>query len=355
MKKLLGMLLAAIVFTGAIAIPAEPASAITCAQKQIMIADALTRGDIAAAASYQRLACTSGSSSSSGSVTVTLTCTQRNLNIADAITRGDIASAAYWQAAACTNGSSSSSGGSSGGSSSGSSNSGGGSATVPTCNGAPGAPVVTYRYTKTAIVVKLSAAAAGEMTNRIAFTVSYFNSATSVWGAWQNWAYATPGGEITFAKPSPDETKIALDSLAQNACGNSTRTRLDTDTKGLLIFNPPMDEVLQNVSSMNQGENVLIGAVTSTTSGQTPKVFVNTPQVCSLVNGTLVATNSGICQLVVTSLGTADLTTKTTTLSIIVIGLTKTITCYKKGNSKVTKKVTGTKPVCPTGYSTTKS
>lgn len=224
----------------------------------------------------------------------------------------------------------------------------------PGCSAAPDAPILSYKHTLTGLIVTISPAATGVAANRVGYVVTYYDSVEKKWLPWSAWSYITSKTELKISKPTEAQTKIAIDTIAQNSCGNSARARIDADNKGILIFNPPTDEISQVVTSVNVGVSVAIDQLASTLSGQPATIQVLTPKTCQIVDGSLAAKTAGTCSISMTSAGSTELASKTTTLTLKMLAPTKTITCYKKGNSKVTKKVTAVAPKCPTGYSTKK-
>jgi hypothetical protein len=365
MKKLAAILtlLLAGVFVPAAADSAQ-AAGWACSQYVTQIGVANGNGDAAAAmkASSALSACQYNGIGAAVSTTLSGCGIYRTL-ATSALVSGNAGSAAIWNAAYndclintqtylnTRNSSSSSSGNSTNGNSGTSTgNSGNGNSG---CTAAPASPVLTSRYTLKGITVKFSAAE-GQITNRIPYNVAYYNSATKSWGAWVGWNYATPNTEVSFVAPSSDELKMSLVAAAQNVCGNSANIHLDQDNRGVLIFDPPMDAISQRVSSVTVTSSVNVSQLFSSQSGIGLTVTSGTPETCSIAGGLVTFRAAGSCVFIVSSVGTSELMPQTLNLQINVTPKVKTITCYKKGNTKLTKKVTAIAPKCPTGYSTAK-
>lgn len=222
----------------------------------------------------------------------------------------------------------------------------------PGCTAAPEAPVVKYRNTLTGLIVSIAPSSTGQSAARIAYSVSYYDSLEKKWLGWSPWAFVTGATDLTFTKPTESQTKVAFDSLAQNPCGSSARTRADVDKKGLLILNPPVDEISQVVTAVNVGVAVKLSQLASTLSGRPSTVRVLTPRTCQISGDSLTARAAGACSISITSSGSEELVAKTSTLTLQMVAPQRTITCYKKGNSKVVRKVTAVSPKCPSGFST---
>lgn len=245
--------------------------------------------------------------------------------------------------------SSSSSGGTSTGSSAGSGTSTG--VVGPGCTAAPEKPILSFKNTLTELKISLGYSPTGQSANRIAYTMNYYDSVAKKWLGWSAWSFASGGTELTLTQPTPDQTKVAFDSIAQNPCGNSARSRLDVDNKGIKIVNPPVDEISQVVSAVNVGVAVRVSQLVSTLSGQSTVARVTTPKTCQIVGENLTARAAGICTVSITSAGTTELAPKTTAVNIKMTAPTRTITCVSKRNSKVIRKVTAINPKCPAGFS----
>lgn len=220
----------------------------------------------------------------------------------------------------------------------------------PGCTAAPEPPVVKSRNTLTGLVISVSPSQSGQKTDRIAYVVNYYDSLSKKWLGWSSWAFVSGATDLTFTKPTDSQTKIAFDSLSQNPCGNSARTRADVDSKGLAIFNPPADEISQVVTSVTVGVSVSAEQLVSTLTGKPANMTVLTPKTCALINGVLQAKAPGKCSIALTSAGSAELVSKNTTLELTMVAPPKTITCYKTSNKKVTRKVTAVAPKCPSGF-----
>lgn len=333
--------------------PVAPALALTCAQRDALIASALSSGDIAAAASYRNMPCSSGSAP-------TLTCAQRNLNIANALSRGDLASAAFWQGAACVGSSSGgstsgSSGGSTAGSSGGTSGGPAGGApagAAPACTGAPSSPTLSSQYTRTGIRVTVTPSPSSQMIVDLQYSYTIWDSASRSWGAWTPWTSLSGSSATTIEinPPSSTSTKIGFSAVARNSCAISPASRLDPDRKGVLIFNPQRDTISQSVSALVTGQRVLLTDVFRSASGTFEGIRVLTPRTCSVSEGGLMARATGTCTVEVTTATVGDVLGATQTFSIRVSQPVRTITCVKNSNRNVRLQVSGAQPICPKGY-----
>jgi hypothetical protein len=207
-----------------------------------------------------------------------------------------------------------------------------------------------FKNTLTELKISLAYSSTGQSANRIAYTMNFYDAVAKKWLGWSAWAFASGGTELTITQPTPEQTKVAFDSVAQNPCGSSARARLDEDKKGIKIVNPPIDEISQVVSSVNVGVAVRVSQLVSTLSGQPVVVQVTTPRTCQIVGENLTARAAGTCTVTVTSAGTSELAAKTTAVNIQMTAPNRTITCVSKKNSKVIRKVTAVNPKCPSGF-----
>lgn len=88
--------------------------------------------------------------------------------------------------------------------------------------------------------------------------------------------------------------------------------------------------------------------VISTSSGLDPSVESLSPSICNVDGLELSFLKPGKCEFKISQLGDADfLPAEDVFGSFLIQGTTTSITCFK---GKLTKKVTGTNPRCPTGY-----
>ena len=234
MNKKFSFLVVLVLSAGFLVTSSVQANALTCTQKQQLVASAVSRGDLSAAAQASRLSCSSGSSGSGGSST-TLTCTQRSLNIANALTRGDVDGAAFWQGANCTG-----------------SSSGGGSNTTPVAPSTPQstptpvatptpAPQVTTPQDNSTLVCRpvpqpnvvatqngssvrfdLSHAYSDMSPYSLSWIVNYWNPTAGTWSGWSQWVdIKAPSGSVELTQPSPEVTEMWFAALSIDYCGIS--------------------------------------------------------------------------------------------------------------------------------------
>lgn len=224
----------------------------------------------------------------------------------------------------------------------------------PSCSAPPEPPLVISKHTLSGLSVSITPNNAGQPRNGLAYTVNFYDSAQKKWLGWSSWTNFSGALELQYTKPTETQTRVALSVLAHNYCGNSAKAYLSADGTGLPILNPPVDEISQVITSVNVGVSVKVDQLATTLSGRPFTIQVLTPKVCQVSNGILTAKSAGACSVTLTSAGSDQLVSKTSTVKVTMAASSKTITCYKKGNSKVTKKVTAVAPKCPTGYSTKK-
>jgi hypothetical protein len=126
---------------------------------------------------------------------------------------------------------------------------------------------------------------------------------------------------------------------------------LDPDNTGIKIFNPTYDEVIQAVKSAVQGESTSIATVLQTTSGNPGAVSVLTPRICRVEQDSIIGLARGKCRLEVSTTTSSDMLGTKRTISLAIARSGKSITCVKDNNKRKKLKVSGLKPVCPSGYS----
>ena len=242
-------------------------------------------------------------------------------------------------------------------SNSGNLNSGVGTVVPRNCSAPPAPPELSNRFVMLDLKVGISAAASTNPVDTIFYQVSTYSKAQG-WSGWNSWTAVSSGSELTFAPPTDLTARLALGAYAQNACGNSSISYLGgssaTGTSGVPFWNSARDALWQRVDLISVGNGFSMDAIVSTLSGFPVTVEVLTPSVCNMAGNQLWAKKKGTCLVSVTTARDTNYVPESKSFSLEVFESKKTITCYKKGSSKVTKKVTAVAPKCPTGYSTKK-
>jgi hypothetical protein len=222
------------------------------------------------------------------------------------------------------------------------------------CSAPPAPPVISSRFVMKDLKVSVSASA-GNVAETVFYTYSIWakhdgKTSRDSWSTWTAWAPVVSGSELSFSPPYDDErTAIFVAAYSSNACGNSGKSELNQS-----FWNTQRDSSWQRVSSAPVGSGILFGDLMSTVSGLPVSIEVLTPNVCSVASGKLWVLRSGTCFYKVSTTQNTNFVPETREFGISVSATKKTITCFKRGNSKVTKKVTAVAPKCPTGYSTKK-
>lgn len=348
MKKFLSILVFLALAIGPSLSASESAQAITCAQRDILLAQALSNGDISAAATYQRMSCTSGSSSGGTS----LTCTQRQLNLAAALSRGDLASAAYWRAAACSgsSGSSGSSGGSSGGGSSAPA-----APVGPRCGGGPDAPSLKVTQLVTGVRFDVTPATSGQTLVDMQYNYTLYNTTTNTWSPWTSWtSMGTSAFSKTITKTSPETERVGFGVYSRNSCGTSVVVREGSDNKGVPLINPARNLVLFEAGIPSSvaltRSQIEFRSYASGSLGGSIELSSGTPGVCDVDGSIILLLNAGTCRVNVATEGSETALSATDSVTFAILPPKSTITCAKKTKKSVVKRVTAVNPKCPAGY-----
>ena len=233
--KLSFLVIAAILFGQLIAI--QPSNAADCSLYKGLIADAQTKGDIAAAAKYvqQQQSCNAanaaGKSTSNVSPYPGITCANASTQAVNAMTSGDVAKAAFLVdfAKSCQRAAASSSSGSSAGSTSGSTS----------CTGVPEIPKVDLSYNELGILLTFTPSLSGEKTNQVQVTTTMYSPSLKAWGAWSSWQSLQYSGfsipyQISYSDLS---SRVAYAVISVNNCGASAQVRENSEFSGITLTN----------------------------------------------------------------------------------------------------------------------
>lgn len=346
MKRIISAIVFVAIALGPSIVSNESAQAITCAQRDMLLAQALSAGDISAAATYRNMSCTSGTTSGG----TTLTCAQRQLNISAALSRGDAASAAYWSAASCiSSGSSGSSGGSSGG---GSANP---PAAAPSCSGGPDAPDLKVTQLVTGVKFDVTPAKSGQTLVDMQYNYTLYDSSTNTWSPWTSWSsMGTSAFSKTITQSSADTTRVGFGVYSRNSCGTSAIIRESSDNKGLLLVNPAHNFLLLESripSSVPLAQSSFeLGPLVSGSLGGAIDMSSDTPGVCEIDGSSVVLLKIGICRITAATQGSETALADSDVVTIAVLPAKSTITCVNKAKRSVKKRVTGVNPKCPSGF-----
>jgi hypothetical protein len=280
-----------------------------------------------------------------------------------------------------------SSGGSTGGSSGGST---GGTATLG-CSSAPNKPVMIWLQLSDGIAFSATASSLGDRPTSLYYSYAYFDSVKNGWDTWSSWFSGSPTGTVSYkAVIGNNKTKIAFAVYAVNACGSSTQARESEDQKGLYLV-PNLDPVVANaaaemadakaastdainaakaaISNFSKERSKCVGSYAIMDSGTLTKYssyclkFDN--EYSSLYQKIYAFNNSNFTTIDQANNGVDVANTYAEDADILVAKIKDvtseleaaiyqaslpkktTITCVK---GKLTKKVTGINPKCPTGY-----
>jgi hypothetical protein len=149
---------------------------------------------------------------------------------------------------------------------------------------------------------------------------------------------------------SSNKYKINL-SFSNSAGAGKTLSQSFTTLEGFV--ETPSEQVEQIISLFDLPASFKLSEksmnlVLSTSSGLDPTVESLSPRICTVDGLELKFLKSGICSFKISQEGDTDfLPADDVFASFLIQGTATSITCVK---GKVIKKVTGTNPICPTGY-----
>jgi hypothetical protein len=222
----------------------------------------------------------------------------------------------------------------------------------PSCSGPPGAPTLSFVHTKTGVSVTIAAPSGSPVAERFGYWTTFYSSKEFAWSKWSEITYLTSTTVVEFSRTTDDHKRIALQAQAVNVCGTSPIVNLDNSSTGVIFYDPPKDEVQKVLSEIKVGESFAVDRVFNTSSGGEIELEITTPKICQVKNGVISGKAAGECLVFTTSPGDASLSPTQQSFRLLVVSTKKTISCFKKGNSKIVRKVTAVNPKCPTGFST---
>ena len=138
--------------------------------------------------------------------------------------------------------------------------------------------------------------------------------------------------------------------ITYNSIGNTSHLPSETYTQTILIEKQTQTISFQPIQSVDVKSKTL--DLVATSSGKGSILYsTSSTGICSISGSTLSLIRAGNCLVTATAVGTSIFTPISSTVNISLTGTTvvdkKTINCIK---GKITKKVTGINPKCPTGY-----
>jgi len=138
--------------------------------------------------------------------------------------------------------------------------------------------------------------------------------------------------------------------ITYKSIGNTSHLPSETYTQTILIEKQTQTISFQPIQSVDVKSKTL--DLVATSSGKGSILYsTSSTGICSISGSTLSLIRAGNCLVTATAVGTSIFTPISSTVNISLTGTTvvdkKTINCIK---GKITKKVTGINPKCPTGY-----
>ena len=338
--KLSFLVIAAILFGQLIAI--QPSNAADCSLYKGLIADAQTKGDIAAAAKYvqQQQSCNAanaaGKSTSNVSPYPGITCANASIQAVNAMTSGDVAKAAFLVdfAKSCQRAAASSSSGSSAGSTS--------------CTGVPEIPKVDFSYNELGILLTFTPSLSGEKTNQVQVTTTMYSPSLKAWGAWSSWQSLQYSGfsipyQISYSDLS---SRVAYAVISVNNCGASAQVRENSEFSGITLTNSLILAAAEKAAA-DSSAALAKAAADAKTAADKAAADAKTAAEKAAAESQAAAVRAEAEQLIVDAKMEAVRILAAAKAKALAMTKKTTNTCVK---GKLIKKVTALKPVCPKGY-----